>query len=138
MGRSTLISSRGVASPHQNMMKKLLVWGLFCVAVFALAGADESEENALKIAVQGLSEQAESPLGRVLRDAGKGKKKKNMKKKKGKKQKKSKSKKNKKNKARRNKKKSKKAKKNLKKKKGNRKRKNGKGKSSRRAKGKVK
>merc|ERR1712107_606972 len=119
MGRSTLISSRGVASPHQNMMKKLLVWGLFCAAVFALAGADESEENALKIAVQGLSEQAESPLGRVLRDAGKGRKKKNMKKKKGKKLKK-----NKKNKARRNKKKSKKAKKNLKKKKGNRKRKN--------------
>merc|ERR1712107_673894 len=118
MGRSTLISSRGVASPHQNMMKKLLVWGLFCAAVFALAGADESEENALKIAVQGLSEQAESPLGRVLRDAGKGRKKKNKKK--------SKSKKNKKNKARRNKKKSKKAKKNLKKKKGNRKRKNGK------------
>merc|ERR1712107_877323 len=85
MGRSTLISSRGVASPHQNMMKKLLVWGLFCAAVFALAGADESEENALKIVVQGLSEQAESPLGRVLRDAGKGRKKKNMKKKKGKK-----------------------------------------------------
>merc|ERR1712227_469185 len=121
MGRSTLISSRGVASPHQNMMKKLLVWGLFCVAVFALAGADESEENALKIAVQGLSEQAESPLGRVLRDAGKGRKKKNMKKKKGKKlkkknKKKSKSKKNKKNKARRNKKKNKKAKKKKKKK----------------------